>query len=111
MTNTSRNSATKQPHKKKNDHQHHAAHADVIYLRIMSIAIFTLLYIKTKHNLHNFKNHEHMASGIPYKTQANAETQIQNKHRNSEQNQDIYQEIPSKMKSISVQCDVKHYII
>jgi hypothetical protein len=40
MTNTSRNSITKQPHNKKSNHQHHAAHASVIYLRIMSIAIF-----------------------------------------------------------------------
>jgi hypothetical protein len=52
----------------KSNHQHHAANASVIYLRIMSIAIFTLLKIKTKHNLHKFKNHENIASGIPYKT-------------------------------------------
>jgi hypothetical protein len=45
MTNTSRNSITKQPHNKKSNHQHHAAHASVIYLRIMSIAILTHLKI------------------------------------------------------------------
>jgi hypothetical protein len=45
MTNTSRNSITKQPHNKKSNHQHHAAHASVIHLRIMSTAILTHLKI------------------------------------------------------------------
>ncbi len=40
MQNTSRNSITNQPHKKKSNHRHQAAHASVIHLRIISIAIF-----------------------------------------------------------------------